>query len=68
MSAFAPFRPSDHLDDPVVIAEYLVACLEDPNPDVFLAALADVAEAKGGKDSAVDIVGRFPGSCGEGSG
>ncbi len=29
------------------MAEYLAACLEDPNPDVFLAALADVAKAKG---------------------
>ncbi len=29
------------------IAEYLTAALEDPNPDVFLAALADVAKARG---------------------
>ena len=43
----APFDASDYLDDEEVMAEYLAACLEDPNPDVFLAALADVAKAKG---------------------
>ncbi len=29
------------------IAEYITAALEDPNPDVFLAAVRDVARAKG---------------------
>lgn len=43
----APFDVSDYLDDEEVMAEYLAACLEDPNPDVFLSALADVAKAKG---------------------
>ena len=43
----APFDASDYLDDDEVMAEYLAACLEDPNPDVFLSALADVAKAKG---------------------
>lgn len=43
----APFDASDYLDDEDVMAEYLAACLEDPNPDVFLSALADVAKAKG---------------------
>ena len=43
----APFDVSDYLDDDEVMAEYLAACLEDPNPDVFLSALADVAKAKG---------------------
>ena len=43
----APFDASDYLDDEEVMAEYLAACLEDPNPDVFLSALADVAKAKG---------------------
>ena len=43
----APFDASDYLDSPDLMAEYLAACLEDPNPDVFLAALADVAKAKG---------------------
>lgn len=43
----APFDVSDYLDDDEVMAEYLAACLEDPNPNVFLSALADVAKAKG---------------------
>jgi len=43
----APFDASDYLDDDEVMAEYLAACLEDPDPDVFLSALADVAKAKG---------------------
>lgn len=47
MDKLAPFDASDYLDDEVVMAEYLAACLEDPNPDVFLSALADVAKAKG---------------------
>lgn len=48
----APFDASEYLDDPEVIAEYLAACLEDDNPDVFLSALADVAKAKGMTDVA----------------
>ena len=47
MDKLAPFDASDYLDDEEVMAEYLAACLEDPNPDVFLSALADVAKAKG---------------------
>lgn len=43
----APFDASAYLDDPEVMAEYLAACLEDENPDVFLSALADVAKARG---------------------
>ena len=30
-----------------MIAEYLAAALEDPNPDVFLLAVANVAKARG---------------------
>jgi probable addiction module antidote protein len=30
-----------------MIAEYLSAALEDENPDVFLAAVSDVAKARG---------------------
>jgi len=41
------FDVTDHLDNEEVIAEYLVAAAEDPNPDVFLTALADVAKARG---------------------
>ena len=44
---YAPFDVSQYLDDDTVIAEYLSAAAEDPNPDVFLAALGDVAKARG---------------------
>ena len=51
-SDIALFDASEYLDSPELMAEYLAACLEDPNPDVFLAALADVAKAKGMTDIA----------------
>jgi probable addiction module antidote protein len=44
---YAPFDPADYLDNDTVIAEYLSAAIEDPNPAVFLAALGDVAKARG---------------------
>jgi probable addiction module antidote protein len=44
---YAPFDISDYLDNDEVIAEYLTAASQDPNPDVLLAALSDVAKAKG---------------------
>ncbi len=47
MVKFAPFDAADYLDDEATIAEYLTASLEDPNPDVFLAAVRDVARARG---------------------
>jgi len=43
----APFDASEYLDDEEVIAEYLTAALEDPNPEVFLRAVANVAKARG---------------------
>jgi probable addiction module antidote protein len=43
----APFDASDYLDNEETIAEYLSAALEDPNPDVFLIAVRDVAKARG---------------------
>ncbi len=43
----APFDVSDYLDNEEVIAEYLAAALEDPDPNVFLRAVADVAKARG---------------------
>ncbi len=46
-SSYAPFDAADYLDSDAVIAEYLSAAVEDPNPDVFLAALGDVAKARG---------------------
>ena len=43
----APFDAADYLDDEETIAEYLSAALEDPNPDIFLVAVRDVARARG---------------------
>lgn len=47
MKSIAAFDAADYLDNEEVIAEYLDASLEDENPDVFLAAVADVAKARG---------------------
>ncbi|MDX8384958.1 MAG: putative addiction module antidote protein [Gallionella sp.] len=44
---FTPFEAADYLDNEETIAEYITASLEDPNPDVFLAAVCDVARARG---------------------
>ena len=41
------FDNSSFLTDDKVIAEYLTAALEDPNPDVFLTAIGQVAKARG---------------------
>jgi probable addiction module antidote protein len=41
------FDPSAYLDNEEVIAEYLSAALDDPNPDVFLSAVGHVAKARG---------------------
>jgi probable addiction module antidote protein len=38
----------ESLKDPEAAAHYLTACLEDGNTEVFLLALRDVAEARGG--------------------
>lgn len=46
-SGFATFDIADYLDNDEVITEYLSAAAEDPNPDVFIAALGDVAKARG---------------------
>ena len=47
MSVIAPFDIADYLDTPEIMAEFLAACLEDENPEVFIAALSTVARAKG---------------------
>lgn len=47
MTKFRPFDAVDYLDDEEAIAEYITAALEDPDPDVFLAAVRDVARARG---------------------
>ncbi|PYS86316.1 MAG: putative addiction module antidote protein [Acidobacteria bacterium] len=47
MKKIKTFDAADYLDNDEVIAEYLNAALEDANPDVLLAAIADVAKARG---------------------
>jgi len=44
---FARFDAAAYLDSDETIAEFLAAAAEDPNPDVFLAAIGDVAKARG---------------------
>jgi len=45
--AIREYDTARYLGSEEMIAEYLAACLEDPNPDVFLAALGNVAKARG---------------------
>jgi probable addiction module antidote protein len=47
MVKLAPFDAADYLDSEESIAEFLTAALDDPNPDVFLTAVRDVARARG---------------------
>lgn len=47
MTKLARFDASEYLDSEEAIAEYLTAALEDENPDVFLAAISDVAKSRG---------------------
>jgi probable addiction module antidote protein len=54
MKRLPAFDIADYLDSDEVIAEYLNAVLEDPDPDVFLAAVADVVKAKGMTQVAAD--------------
>lgn len=44
---FAKFEASEFLKSETVIRKFLAAAMEDPNPDVFLAALSEVAKARG---------------------
>jgi probable addiction module antidote protein len=46
-TSYAPFDAAAYLDNDEIIAEYLSAAAEDPNPEVFIAALGDVAKARG---------------------
>jgi probable addiction module antidote protein len=43
---FSEFDASRYLDTEEVIAEYLMAALEDENPEVFRAAVGHVAKAR----------------------
>ncbi len=47
MTRYAPFNAADYLNSEEHCTEYLAAALEDPNPDVFVSALGDVARARG---------------------
>ena len=47
MTMFAAFDAVDYLSNEETIAEYISAALEDPDPDVFLTAVRDVARARG---------------------
>ena len=47
MTKFSRFDAADYLDGEETIAEYISAALEDPNPEVFLTAVRDVARARG---------------------
>ena len=47
MSKVTTFDAAEYLDNEEVIAEYLNAALEDEDPNVFLAAVGDVAKARG---------------------
>ena len=47
MGKISELDASEFLDNEVLIAEYLTAALEDENPDVFLAAVGNVAKARG---------------------
>lgn len=48
----AAFDASDYLDSEEIIAEYLAVALKDPDPDAFLAAVSEVAKARGMTDVA----------------
>ena len=47
MGKISEFDASEFLDNEELIAEYLTAALEDEDPDVFLAAVGNVAKARG---------------------
>ena len=47
MVKVSKFDAVDYLDSEEMMAEYLTAAMEEENPDVFLAALSDVAKARG---------------------
>src|SRR5437879_7928790 len=46
-TTYEEFDAAAYLDNDEVITEYLAAAAEDPNPEVFVAALGDVAKARG---------------------
>lgn len=44
---FSPFDAAEFLDSDEMIATYLTEAQANANPDVFIAALGDVAKARG---------------------
>ena len=52
MTTFTKFDASDFLDSDEVIEHYLAATLEDGDPELFVAALGDVARARGRSQNA----------------
>jgi probable addiction module antidote protein len=47
MTGFSKFNASDFIDSDEVIAEYLSVALESDDPELFIAALNDVAKVRG---------------------
>lgn len=47
MTNFTPFDSADYLDNEEIIAAYLTAALEEPDPGAFLVAVKTVARARG---------------------
>ena len=47
MAKITPFDVADFLDSEETISEYLSLALEDPDPDIFLMAVRNVARARG---------------------
>ena len=47
MTKLIPFDPARYLINDETIDAYLTDALQDPDPDAFLAAIGDVARAKG---------------------
>lgn len=47
MKKLAVYDSADYLTDEETIAEYLSAALQDPDPDMFLVAVKNVARARG---------------------
>jgi len=46
-TTYTTFDAAAYLDNDELVAEYLSAAAEDSNPDVFVAALGNVAKARG---------------------
>ncbi len=47
MTKITPFDVADYLDSEETISEYLSVALADPDPDIFLMAVRNVARARG---------------------